>query len=1192
MRSGKYIFILLLTIIAVQVTAQTFRFTRYGEDEGLPAPLVKSVTRDDRGVLWAATDDGLIRYDGRDFKLFRNELPGPYAKSIISTGKNKLLLTSDMGISEITDINGIVNIETIAAGTVYQTDTAMWFPKVFYRDFLGRLWVSDNVRVYQYINGKFKFYPMGEGVITNNYNRSFSFADDGQNNFFAFSETGLIFRLNEKTGSFESIPVPVRFSGIHSAYLFKKGRILIAAREGLFEMRISTNGTPATVSKISSLEISHLAGNSKGYVFAGTWSSGLYLLAEENGSIRTIPVNEYPEKDVAFIFADQDDDVWLASDAGIILMQETLFGNPYSRLSENYIQSINTDAPGNVYFTDGNSISLVPVEAGQDARKLFATTSFVLQVLPVDNGFWLSDTDGNITFVNQEGKERNKFNFSQFGKAIFKMVMTPDGSIWACQDANDAIIRISPDKNIRLYGRSNGLTSRTISLQVSRSGQLFAGGMLDSAYLFIYHSAGDKFVNLSEKVEFRRNIDINVNDLVIEPGNNIIWLGTSFGLIRAEAGRFERVDLGVLTDNSVKALAFDSLGYLWFANNKGLHRYKDGDVVSFDQRSGLPSKTIAYRGIMVDKSNRLWVGTLAGTAVSRALGHPRKTLTPAIQMLLVNNQNYELETTKAINISNKGFLSLKIASSEYPARQILYQRWIEGIDSAWVNLSSEGAIILANLKPGDYKVKVRARRSGNYSFSDPLVVQVSVERVWYERWWMLLLFFFTLFFILRAGLLRHSRKLRTDNEKLEHIVAERTREMVRQRDQIEEQNLRIIQKNEALNLKYAELELAKNQAEEAARAKTQFLSVISHEIRTPLNAVIGITHLLMKENPRTDQLEDLKILKFSAESLLTLINDVLDLNKIEAGKLLIENIDFNLRNLAEGVRTSMMHEANSKGILIKLQYSENLPLFVKSDPLRLSQVLNNLVSNAVKFTEKGGVLIDISLKSEYDDSLEVEFNVSDSGIGIPEEMHRNIFEAFTQASGDTTRKFGGTGLGLAITHRLLQMMGSEIKLVSSPGEGSSFSFVLNMQKSPKMLAEQAENEPDSESYKFDNQRILLVEDNKINAIIARKFIEEWNLEVIIANSGADALEKLRTHGFDLVLMDLQMPDMDGYETTREIRNLDHSHIKDIPVIALSATSKQDVLERLNTSGIDDFVSKPFNPDELLGKLKKYLLKAD
>ena len=203
-------------------------------------------------------------------------------------------------------------------------------------------------------------------------------------------------------------------------------------------------------------------------------------------------------------------------------------------------------------------------------------------------------------------------------------------------------------------------------------------------------------------------------------------------------------------------------------------------------------------------------------------------------------------------ITNKGFVNLRIASSEYPSRQLVYQQWIEGIDTTWVPVNADGVVMLAGMNPGDYKIKIRARRAGNYIYSDPMVLELKVLRIWYERWWVISLLVLASLALFWTGLLLYSRKLRKNNENLERVITQRTGEIKLQRDKIEAQRDQIIQKNEALNLKYSELEIAKNLADEAVLAKTQFLSVVSHEIRTPLNAVIGITHLLMRENPRPE----------------------------------------------------------------------------------------------------------------------------------------------------------------------------------------------------------------------------------------------------------------------------------------------------------------------------------------------------
>jgi len=388
----------------------------------------------------------------------------------------------------------------------------------------------------------------------------------------------------------------------------------------------------------------------------------------------------------------------------------------------------------------------------------------------------------------------------------------------------------------------------------------------------------------------------------------------------------------------------------------------------------------------------------------------------------------------------------------------------------------------------------------------------------------------------------------------------------------------------------AEILQAKRLAEEAVIAKQQFLSNMSHEIRTPMNAVIGTTHLLLQENPRDDQKENLKILKFSGENLLSLINDILDYSKIESGKIQFEEIAFHLPDFINNIKHSHSLRAEEKGLVFKAKMDSDLPDVVMGDPVRLSQILNNLIGNAIKFTNEGRVIIDLSLNRTVEALTYIDFSVADTGIGIDPVLKDYIFDSFTQASADTTRRFGGTGLGLAITKKLLQLQGSDILLESREGEGSVFSFTLAFRKSSKKPQEtggfymgMTQDFGSLAGYK-----ILLVEDNEANTVMATKLMQKWELEIARAPTGVEAVDMVAQDHYDLVLMDLQMPRMDGYEATRRIRSLAGERYQQIPIIALTASAMAETKGKVIEAGMNDYISKPFNPAELYAKIVRYL----
>ena len=391
-------------------------------------------------------------------------------------------------------------------------------------------------------------------------------------------------------------------------------------------------------------------------------------------------------------------------------------------------------------------------------------------------------------------------------------------------------------------------------------------------------------------------------------------------------------------------------------------------------------------------------------------------------------------------------------------------------------------------------------------------------------------------------------------------------------------NAEISRRREAEKL----LILSKEEAEKASHAKTDFLSIMSHEIRTPLNAVIGMGHLLLKNDPRPDQVKNLRVLKTSSDNLLVLINDILDFNKIEAGKLDLENAPFSIKKLVLDIVSANTNNSNERENSITASVDEHVPDLVFGDALRIGQVLNNLVSNAVKFTHKGSIDVSVKVKELKDKTAVLVLAIKDTGVGIPKDKIESIFMPFTQASTSITRQYGGTGLGLAITKKILNLHHSDIEVISEPGKGSMFYFTIELE----IVEGNASDLNGDETLDFDlhEKRILLVEDTLFNIVYATQLLEGWNIIVDVAENGELAVEKIKETPYDLVLMDLQMPVMDGYTATRKIREFDLN----TPIVALTASATSNVREQVLKAGMQDYVTKPFNPDDFYIKLKRYL----
>jgi len=1165
-------FLVLIQLFPLSLKGQEYRFKTYTIENGLQNELLKSITIDSVGFIWIATDGGLIRYNGLEFIEHTDVQDSKYIKSVLCSKNGNLFFTTDLSFSKIDYGVDNYNISTIRTGSITESDSLLFFPKQLYEDKNGNIWFSDNTSIYRFRDGYLKKYYLGPQNTPNSYNRSFSFFEDGYGNLYTVSQTGHFYWFDLQRDNPVSLDPGFPITNVSAVLPVGKNKVLIGANNMIAELTLYEDHTFESFRILDSgIDASAFVILRDSTFFIGSWSKGLYQGRLSGGNYEFTKIED-PSINKGGInqIILRGSDLYLATDNGLVIMQRKVFQTDFDHLTAEYIQDIAfNDETNELFFTDGRTVFAINQFTLEASVVFNSTGNLLLRLLPDKNSIWVADNKGFL-FQLKDRKVIKTVDLSSFGSSIYNLTLDKNENIWVCQDNLNGVLRIARDGLITKYGEESGLVSRVNFIIDSPINYIFLGACGAENYLYYFNPEQEKFINLSKPIPFEFNGSLLINDLSFDEGG-VMWLASNHGLLKVRGNDIERIDLENLTNEDIKAVMVENEDDIWFASSIGVSKYNKDNIVTFDYMDGLPSKTIGYRCIEADARSRIWVGTLAG--ISYALENIPLNKMPKPVFLSITEKGQPLSDISKNNFSNLAYLGFTFISPSFPTDGIHYKVMLMGKDTTWRYFSGKNDLIYTDFKTGDYELVIQAKQRGNYLWSEPLSYKFQIYTIWYQSWWAWSILIAVIALLVYLTAKWRSSRLEHEKQRLNILVSERTSELERKTHEIEA-------KNEALVI-------AKDEAERSSKAKAEFLSTMSHEIRTPMNAVIGMTNILLMEEPREDQLDRINTLKFSAENLLMLINDILDFNKIEAGKVDFERIDFDLKEVARNIKMSFEPAANTKNITLNLQMDEGIPDLLIGDPTRISQIIINLVGNALKFTEKGEINIIISKRLRPGNQLEVTFRIRDTGIGISPKKLETIFETFSQGSSNTTRRYGGTGLGLSITKKLLELMGSRIQVQSRLGVGSEFSFrlVFDISQSVKETKVVATNNnllPSLKGYK-----IMLVEDNLINIKIADQILKKWDLDVAVAKNGREAVNLFSPDKFHLILMDLHMPEMDGYEATVEIRKLD----KNIPIIALTAAALVEDKQRVFEAGMNDFISKPFKPNDLYNKITKSILEA-
>ena len=660
---------------------------------------------------------------------------------------------------------------------------------------------------------------------------------------------------------------------------------------------------------------------------------------------------------------------------------------------------------------------------------------------------------------------------------------------------------------------------------------------------------------------------------------NVLWIGANGGGLNKldkRTGKVHRYSTkDGLPNDVVYGILTDDLGQLWMSTNKGIAR--------FDPRTGLFRNYDASDGLQSDEFNRyayckqadgtLFFGGVKGFNHFHPLELLDDSTASAIRITgirLINKPvNFRGEGSPlvrpaymsegmtiahSVNMVTFEFATMDFAAPEHHQ----YQYKLDGFDPDWIMAGTDHSAVYTNLDPGTYTFRVRGNNRDGIWVGKGTAFTLTVLPPWYRTWW----FYALCVLAMGGGIVLYIRSLNHQKKNLERTVNART----------------------------AELSKAKERAENSERVKQQFLANMSHEIRTPMNAIVGMSTALRRNEHLPAQQQHLDAIATSSESLLGIVNEILDLSKIEAGRLELEKVRMEPRHAIANVMEVMRFRAEEKGLQLQATIAPDVPPMLMGDATRLQQVLMNLVGNAIKFTEHGSIRIALDVQDRLSDAVMLRCSITDSGIGIAPGRLARVFDEFTQAESDHTRRFGGTGLGLTICKRLVEMQGGTITAESEVAKGSRFTFTV-----PYTLSPEEGNEPRKESERpvaedrLKNLRILLVEDNKLNVMVAQEELASAipDVHVEVAGNGRVGLDMLQANDYDLILMDVQMPVMDGYEATRSIRTLT-GHKARTPILAMTANVMQAEVQQCLDAGMNGFVPKPFKQEELMRAISRAL----
>jgi signal transduction histidine kinase/ligand-binding sensor domain-containing protein/CheY-like chemotaxis protein len=1165
------------------LSAQRYRFKYYSHRDGLGEPEVHALLQDHTGFLWVGTAGGLFRYDGSRFKLFtRADHARTSVEALGETPDGTLWVGTSVGLARLVGdhlefvdnpphvrVHGRSGIAVDPQGSIYvATSSGLYLGHAGGSSFLFR----------HYANPPQIADPSAYGV----------YVDPNGVVWFGCGDS-LCSLAHEEVRIFSKeagVPADTWEAMVqdHEGNLWIRsvGRLLMRPKgANLFEER--NRGLPIALDSAS------LYLDREGQLLAPT-ESGLSRLAPRGWE--TIGIDQgLPTNPTCCVIEDREGSMWVGlAGAGLARWIGRDQWQSWTRsegLAGNNLQAIHRDAAGVMWVgTEGGLQRFNPdgkLSQPWTAAQGLGGTKVRAIVSTPDGALWIGSSPGGVTRLDAKTGHVARYSLGSrsLDNQVLGITLDADGRLWV--NTLGALFRGS--------GTFPAIAFERQVLPLSTPEEVFGQVLVDSRKrLWFAGSAGLLRLDHGQAARFTTKDGLLSNslDTLAETPDGSIWMdyndvvGITHLSFDGDKTRVEHFsERNGLTADGIATLGTDSRGWLWAGTNEGVEAFDGRRWHHFGQAQGLLWEDCVSRSLFADAEGSVWIGTSRG--LSRY--HPAAQTMPSVPppVLLTSIQFGTRATTAVLNqqvpYRDRSMVVTFAGLSFINEPAVRFRYRLQGLEEAWVE-TSQREVRYPGLPPGVYTFEVQARNPDGIWSTAPATLRFAVMPPWWQTWWAYLSFLALLG--LAVGLVWRWRiaHLKREQARLEAAVEQRTRELRAKTSELEVEKANVLEQ--------------KARAEQANRLKSEFLANMSHEIRTPMNAILGMTGLALETESGSEQKEYLEDVMSSAETLLSLLNDILDLSKIESGRMDLSPIPMSVHDLVEEATRFLGTAARRKGLEVRCEIGDGIPAQVLGDPLRLRQVLVNLLGNAIKFTERGYVCVSVQVEAEEPGTMCLKFSVQDTGPGIPEDKQTLIFQSFCQADGSISRKHGGTGLGLTISSRLVEMMGGGIWVESKVGAGSTFRFTVWLGKlESAQPITPATGSASAHALRLDEEarrelapfNILVAEDNFSNLKLITRILENWGQRVTIAVDGREALRVFEERAFDVILLDIQMPEMDGIEVATKIRESNRTRNTRTPIFALTAHAGNDIRDQCLAAGMDRVLTKPIQPRKLFEALK-------